>query len=171
MSVWQEFLITAAIVVSMALQFGEHALSWRRLLIPLAIVAGFAVYYLKAIPTSGGDGLFTLVGVAIGVVLGTAAGLLMGVRREATGRVVTTAGIAYVALWVIVFGARLAFVQVATNSPQDLRDVFIWAYQHGITQAGWTAFFILQALVMVGLRTGVVAARAFAGRPLAAAEG
>lgn len=171
MSVWTEFLITAAIIVSMAMQFGTRTLSWRRLLIPLVIVAGFAVYYLKAIPTSGGDGVFTLAGLALGVALGTVAGVLMGVRKDA-GRVVTSAGIAYVALWVITFGVRLAFVQVATNSPNTLRDLFIWAYQHGITEAGWTAFFMLQALAMVAIRTAIVAGRAYLPAPgLAVNEG
>jgi len=167
MSVQQEFLIAAAIIVSMALQFGEHPLSWRRVLLPLVIVGGFAVYYLKAIPTSGNDGLFTAGGLVAGIALGAIAAALMGVRH-ASGRVILTAGIAYVALWVVVFAARFAFAVIATDSPDTLRDLFVWSFQHGITQAGWTAAFILQALAMVGVRTIVVLARAMvAGRGLA----
>src|SRR5215472_11192309 len=123
MSIEQEFLIAAAIVVSMALQFGEHALSWRRVLLPLVIVGGFAVYYLKAIPTTGNDALFTLGGLTVGLALGAVAAALMGVRQE-SGRIILTAGIAYVALWVVVFAARFAFAVVATNSPETLRDLF-----------------------------------------------
>lgn len=167
MSIEQEFLIAAAIIVSMALQFGEHPLSWRRILLPLVIVGGFAVYYLKAIPTSGNDGLFTLGGLVVGLALGAIAAALMGIRHE-SGRIILTAGIAYVALWVVVFGARFGFAIIATNSPETLRNLFVWTFQHGITEAGWTAAFMLQAIAMVGVRTVVVLARAMvSGRSLA----
>jgi len=168
MSIEQEFLIAAAIVVSMALQFGEHALSWRRVLLPLVIVGGFAVYYLKAIPTTGNDALFTLGGLTVGLALGAVAAALMGVRQE-SGRIILTAGIAYVALWVVVFAARLGFAVIATNSPETLGDLFVWTFQHGITEAGWTAAFMLQAIGMVGVRTIAVLARAMvAGRSFTA---
>ena len=170
MSVWTEFLITAAVIVSIALQLGTRTLDWRRLLAPVAIVAGFAVYYLKAIPTSGGDGWFTLAGVALGVGLGTLTGAMVGIRSEA-GRIITTAGIAYASIWIVTFAARFACVQIAVNSPVTLRDVFVWAYQHGITQSGWTAFFLLQALAMVLVRSAIVASRAYlTARPVPAVE-
>lgn len=168
MSIEQEFLIAAAIIISMALQFGEHPLSWRRVLLPLVIVGGFAVYYLKAVPTSGNDALFTLGGLAVGLALGALAAALMGVRQE-SGRIILTAGIAYVALWVVVFAARFAFAVIATNSPETLRDLFVWSFQHGITEVGWTAALMLQAIAMVGVRTIVVVGRAMkAGGRLAA---
>ena len=159
MNVQTELLIAVAIIGSMVLQFGEHRVTWHRLLAPVAIVIGFAVFYLKAIPTSGNDGLFTLVGVTLGIVLGALAAALMRVGRDTSGRRVTKAGLAYVSLWTVVFGGRLAFALVATNSPETLRQLFIWTYQHGITQTGWTAFLMLQAIAMVGLRTVVVWAR------------
>ena len=160
MSVWQQFLIAAAIIFSVALQFGRRRLNWIRVVLPVAIVVGFATYYLKAIPTSGNDALFTLAGLLSGLLFGALAAGLMGVKNE-SGRVILSTGIIYVALWVVVFGARLAFAIVATNSPATLRDLFIWTSEHGITETGWTAAFILQALAMVGLRTVVVALRAF----------
>lgn len=167
MNITTQFLIAAAIIFSIAAQFGRRQLNWWRLLLPLGIVTGFAVYYLKTIPTSGGDGWFTLAGLASGLALGVLAGVLLGMERQ-SGRIIVTAGVAYVALWVVVFGARLAFAEVATNSPETLRQLFVWAYQHGITEAGWTAAFMLQALAMVGVRTLLVAGRAFTTRrPLA----
>lgn len=170
MSVTTELLIAAAIIVSVALQFGDHQLTWQRLLLPLAIVAGFAIYYLKTIPTSGGDGLFTLAGLVTGIVLGSAAGALIRMRRDA-GRLMVTAGVAYLALWIVVFGARLAFALIATNSPETFRQLFIWAYEHGISEAGWTAAFMLQAIAMVGVRTLTVVGRAMlSGRQPVVAE-
>jgi len=167
MSLTTEFLIAAAIIVSVVVQFGRKRLSWVRLFLPLAIVAGFAVYYLKVVPTSGGDGWFTLAGLATGLLLGALAAALIGVQED-SGRIFVTAGIAYIGLWVVVFGARLEFAYVATNSPEALRQVFVWSFEHGITEAGWTAAFMLQALAMVGLRTVVMIGRVLATRrPLA----
>jgi len=159
MNATTQILIAAGIIGSMALQFGDHPATIRRLFGPVLLVAGFAVYYLKAVPTTGNDGVFALSGVLIGVLLGIAAAFLMQVRRDGTGRVILSAGVAYVVLWVVVFGARLAFALVAENSPATLRDLLVYAYQHGITVDGWTAFFMLQAIAMVGVRTAYVGAR------------
>jgi hypothetical protein len=159
MNLTTEILIAGGIIISMALQFGDHRVSVRRLLGPLAIITGFAIFYLRSIPTSGGDGVFSLFGVVSGIALGLLAAAFMGVRRDDEGHVILSAGVAYVALWVVVFGARLGFALIATNSPQTLRGLFIWAYQHGITEAGWIAMFMLSAIAMVGLRTLIVGAR------------
>jgi hypothetical protein len=159
MSVTTEILIAAAIIGSMALQFGDHPGTLRRLIAPLVIIAGLSIYYLKAIPTAGNDGLFALSGVILGLGFGLAAAVLMRVRRDGAGRAILSAGLPYIALWVAVFGARIAFALVATNRPATLSQLFTYAYQHGITAEGWTAFFMLQAIVMVGVRTAVVGAR------------
>jgi hypothetical protein len=172
MSVWQEFLIAAIVIVSVVLQFGERPLNWFRVALPLVIVTGFAIYYLKGIPTSGGDAWFTLGGLAAGLVTGVVAAALMGMRRE-NGRLIVSAGMVYVAFWVAIFGARLGFAVIATQSPDTLRNLFIWSYQHGITELGWTAALFAQAIAMVGLRTVIVAVRAMLLRrhlaPVAAA--
>jgi hypothetical protein len=159
MNITTEVLIAIAIVGSILLQLGSRPVDWRRIALPLVIVTGFAVYYLKGIPTSGNDALFTLAGLILGVVLGAAAGALMKVSKDGAGRVVLTAGVVYAALWIVVFAARLGFVLIAENSPSTFRDLFIWAFQHGITQEGWTDFFLLQALAMVGVRTVITAIR------------
>jgi hypothetical protein len=159
MSVWQEFLIATIIIVSVLLQFGERSLNWFRIAFPLVVVTGFAIYYLKGIPTSGGDGWFTLGGLVVGLVTGGVAAALMGMRRE-NGRLIVTAGLVYVVFWVAIFGARLGFAVIATQSPDTLRSLFIWSYQHGITELGWTAALFAQAIAMIGLRTVIVAVRA-----------
>jgi hypothetical protein len=83
----------------------------------------------------------------------------MGMRRE-NGRLIVTAGLVYVVFWVAIFGARLGFAVIATQSPDTLRSLFIWSYQHGITELGWTAALFAHAIAMVGLRTVIVAVRA-----------
>jgi|SRR5579859_135558 len=159
MNAGTEVLIAGAIIGSMLLQFGSRPASLYRLVAPLAIVTIFAFVYLKAIPTSGSDALFALSGALIGLVFGLAAAVLTGVRRGADGRAILSTGLPYIALWVVVFGARLAFVEVAQNSPETLRQLLVYAFQHGLTETGWTAFFILQAIAMVGVRTAVVGAK------------
>ena len=170
MNLTTEILIAVAIVGSTALQYGTRRADWRRLGAPLLIVVGFAFYYLKGFPTGGNDVLFVLAGAAAGVVLGAIAGFLVGVRRDDAGHAVLVAGIAYMALWIIVFAARLTFAVIAQNRPSTFRDLFVWAYQHGITELGWTDFFLLQALAMVGVRTLLVAARVLLLGPADGAE-
>jgi hypothetical protein len=161
MNLSTELLIAALVVASVVLQFGQHRLSLWRLLLPVVIVGFFATRYLTGFPTEGNDLIFELVGAGIGVVCGVAAGALLGVRRDVQGRVLVTAGIANIALWVAIFGARLVFAWFATNSASFDHALGVFSHQHQITgQAAWTAFFILQAILMIAVRTVFVGARA-----------
>lgn len=162
-----ELLIAALIVGSVLLQFGERKLVWWRLVLPLAIVGYFAAKYLTGFPTQGNDLLFELTGAMIGIATGLIAGALMGVRRTEQDQILVRAGIAYAALWIVVFGARIAFAWVATNNAAFDRQLGLFSYQHQITgEAAWTAFFILQAVLMVAVRSGLVGVRALlAKRP------
>lgn len=162
MDLTTQLLIAVAIVGSVLLQFGERRLALWRLLLPLAIVGYFGVKYLNGFPTAGHDLIFEFSGAAIGIVTGVIAAVLMGVRRDAQGNILVSAGILYAAFWIVVFGARIAFAYAATNSTDFARQIGTFSYQFGITgAAAWTAFFILQAVLMVGVRTAVVAGRAY----------
>ena len=157
-----QIVIAVLIVGSVLLQFGDHRLALWRLISPVAIVAFVGVKYLTGFPTAGTDLIFELSGAAIGIITGLVAAVLMGVGRDTRGNVIVSAGIAYAAFWIVVFGARIAFAYAATNSANFARQLGIFSYQHGITgAAAWTAFFILQAILMVGVRTAVVAGRAY----------
>jgi len=161
-----EILIAVLIVGSVLLQFGEHRYQAWRLLAPLAIVAYFATRYLSGIPTQGNDLLFEIAGAAIGIVTGVVAALLMGVRRDAKGDAILTAGVLYAGFWIVVFGARLAFAFAATNSHEFDRQLGLFSYQHQITgAAAWAAFFIFQAVLMVVVRSLIVGARVLMARP------
>ena len=166
MDLTTELLIAGLIVGSVLLQFGEHRVSPWRLVLPLAIVGYFAARYLTGFPTAGNDLVFELTGAGIGIVTGAIAAALTGVRRDARGDVFVTAGVLYVAFWIAVFAARIGFAVAATNSHDFARQLGSFSYQYGITgAAAWTAFFILQAVLMVGVRTVVVGARAFVFQP------
>jgi hypothetical protein len=162
MSLSTELLIAAAVVGSVVLQFGEHKLHIWRLVLPIGIVAVFAGKYLTGFPTQGNDLLFELSGAALGIASGLAAGALLEVRRDSEGAILVKAGLANLALWIAIFGARLVFAWFATNSPSFDHQLGVFSYQHQITgAAAWTAFFILQAVLMVGVRALYVGARAF----------
>ncbi len=143
-----------------ATQIGTHRLTIRRLLLPLLAAGVVAYHYVHSIPTAGGDLDFEISLSLAGALFGILAASLMSVERDQrTGRLMTRAGFAYAALWVIVFGGRLAFAWGASNLWG--RQVMQFSVQHSITgSAAWTAAFILMALSMVVARTAVVAARA-----------
>ena len=147
-------------VFVIATQMGRRRSHLRRLLLPFLAVGIVGYHYLQSVPTVGGDLDFevslSLAGALCGVL---AAGLMNVERDEQTGRIVTQAGVAYAALWVIVFGGRLAFAWAASHLWSH--QVAQFSIQHAITgSAAWTAAFVLMALSMVVARTVVVALRA-----------
>jgi DMSO/TMAO reductase YedYZ heme-binding membrane subunit len=152
------FVGLAAFII--ATQMGRRRLSLRRLLLPFLAVGVVAYHYLHSVPTVGGDLDFEISLSLAGALCGVLAARLMNVERdEQTGQIVTQAGVAYAALWAIVFGGRLAFAWGASNLWSH--QVMQFSLQHAITgSAAWTAAFILMALSMVLARTAVTAVRA-----------
>lgn len=157
MDLTSQILIAALVVGSIAFQYGRRQLNLLRLALPIAGVAYAGARYLTGIPTEGGDLLFATVGLLSGAALGVFSSWLMGVERVA-GKTYLVAGVAYVAMWVAVFAARLAFAWGVQNVFGH--QVGVFSYQHQLTAAGWIAFFILQAIAMVAARTVVIGARA-----------
>jgi hypothetical protein len=86
------------------------------------------------------------------------------VRRDRSGGLVTRAGTAYAALWVLVIGGRMAFAYGADHwFPVAIGRFSI---THRITGAdAWTAAFVLMALTMVLVRVLVTAVSARAATP------
>lgn len=152
------FVGLAAFII--ATQMGRRHLTLRRLLLPFLAVGIVAFQYLHSVPTVGGDLDFEISMSLAGILCGMLAGFLMSVERDQqTGRLMTQAGVAYAALWIIVFGGRLVFAWGATHLWQH--QMMQFSIQHAITSsAAWTAAFVLMALSMVVTRTAVVAVRA-----------
>jgi hypothetical protein len=154
--------IAAAIIVT---QVGRHPFTLHRFLLPVLIAGGVAYYYLQGVATTSGaldvEIILSLAGVAFGIV---AAMLIQVERNPQTGQVVMQAGLTYAALWIAVFGGRLAFAWAATN---------VWHHQigqfsvaHALTGNAWTNAFVLMAVTMVLARTiGVGARVALLNRP------
>lgn len=159
MSSSQLLLNVALLVFVLGTNLGTRAITGRRLLLPVALVAVLGWVFLQDVPTIGGDLRLEIAGTLIGVVLGIGAAALMPVRRDGAGRLVTVAGAGYAALWIAVIGGRIVFAYSATGWASRSVGEFSMAQQ--ITGAdAWTAAFVLMALAMVLSRVAVTATRA-----------
>jgi hypothetical protein len=148
--------LTATVLIA---QLGRHTLTWRRMLLPLAVAALVGRQYLQTIPTVGGDLDFEILCAAFGAACGVLAASLVTLERDAmSGRIITRAGLAYAAVWVSVLGGRLGFAYLATNAWSA--QVRQFSIDHAITAGAWTSAFVLMALAMVVARILVVGGRA-----------
>ena len=144
------YLISLGILALMLITVvGTHELTLRRLARPVLIVLAVAAFYLRSFPTEGNDVQLVLTGLAAGVLLGIVSGLFVRVHRDAsTGKLLTTAGFGFAALWIAVTAARVLFIYGADHwFSQGLAD---FSRTHLITGAdAWTAAFVVLSLAMV----------------------
>jgi hypothetical protein len=166
-----EYLLNIGILaLVLATNLGTRTLTWRRLMVPVALVALAGGSFLRQMPTQGHDVELELAGLTAGVLLGVLAALLVHVRRVRE-RMVTIAGAGFVALWFAVVGGRMLFAYGAQHWYG--RAIGQFSRVHQITGSGaWTAAFVLMALAMVISRvlvTGAQAARLGASVPVVAA--
>ena len=108
MSTSQLVLNVGLLVFVLGTNLGTRAVTGKRLLLPVGLVLVAGWFFLQDLPTTAGDTRLELAGALTGVALGVAAAALMPVRRDGTGRIVTTAGVGYAVLWIAVIGGRIA---------------------------------------------------------------
>lgn len=141
---------------------GTHRVSRSTVLVPLTVVLAVAGWIFHDLPTAGHDIELELIGAAAGLVFGLAATALTRTRRH-DGQLVSTAGAAFAAVWVIAIGGRMLFAQWATHS--GARIVSEFSLRHQISGAdAWAAGFIVMALTMVTVRLVVTAVQVLALR-------
>ena len=164
MSSAQYALNLGLLVYILGSNLGTRRLTPRRLALPVVLVGVAAWILLRDLPTLGNDVRLELVGAAAGAVLGVVAGLLVRVRRQHTGVLVTRAGTAYGVLWLVVIGGRMAFAYGADHWFPVAIGRF--SMTHRITGAdAWSAAFVLMALTLVLVRVLVTAVSARAATP------
>lgn len=155
MSTSQYALNVALLAYILLSNLGIHAVTRRRLVLPVVLVVVAGEVFLHDLPTAGNDARLELVGLGVGVLLGVVAGLLVRVRRSGS-EVLMSAGTAYAALWVGVIGGRMVFAYGADH--WFTQRIGLFSYEHRITGAdAWTAAFVLMALAMVLTRVAVTA--------------
>ena len=161
MNTSQYLLNLGLLALILGTNLGTRTLTVRRMLLPVALVAVAGYAYLRNLPTLGNDTRLELAGLTAGAVLGVVAALLVDVRRDRDGSVVTRAGVAFAALWIAVIGGRMLFAYGADHWFHAAIGRF--SYVNEITGSdAWTAAFVLMALAMVVTRqlvTGAQAAR------------
>jgi hypothetical protein len=152
-----DYLLDLALVAVVLLQVRGRRLTFRSLIIPIAIVVFAATQYLHSVPTSGNDLWLAGIGVTAGTALGVLTGLFTSVRSGAQGAY-AKAGVVAAILWLVGVGTRFAFQVYASNGGGPAIERF--SAHHAITStAAWTAALILMAFGEVIARTAVLGAR------------
>jgi hypothetical protein len=165
MSSAQYALNVRLLVYILGTNLGTRRLTRARLLSPIVLVGVAPWFLLRDVPTVGNDVKLELIGAGTGAVLGVVAGLLVRVRQDRAGAVVTHAGAGYAALWAAVIGGRMTFAYGADHRYPAAIGRF--SMTHQITGADvWTAAFVMMALAMVLVRVVVTAVSARTARPV-----
>jgi hypothetical protein len=163
-SVWVINLVVLAVLLEADL--GRRKIGWFRVVRPLGGAAYVVLTYMVVVPTSGNNVALEVAGAGVGVILGLASHLFISVRFDPTkgkaGRSVSHAGVAYGVFWVIVFGARLAFIYSSEHLFSRSLGQFLAAHQLALN--GLTDALIFMALTMAVARSVLLAGRGLAAR-------
>ncbi|MGF1425637.1 hypothetical protein [Kitasatospora sp. LaBMicrA B282] len=174
MSVSDYLLYTGLFVAVLVTQLGTRRPDAKRLVLPIAIVAGIGAKYLKAMPGGSMPHLLEAAGLAAGLLFGLASIALIKVRRdEKDHRLVTVSGWPYAALWTLALALRLGFAYGSTH--WFTHQLASFSIAHHVPSDTYGTAFVLMVLTMITVRTVGVMARAraaratigFAGLPLA----
>ena len=130
-----------------------------RLLRPV-IAAAVIVPLFICQPATHGTGLVVeIAGIIAGLLGGLAAVALTGVYRSRdTGKPVSSAGVPYAALWIVIIGARAAFSYGTAHWFKA--PLVSWCIANQVSSAAITDGLIFMALAMVLVRTAGLGIRA-----------
>jgi peptidoglycan/LPS O-acetylase OafA/YrhL len=109
-------LNVAVLFIVLFRNVGVHDVTRRRFTVPVVIIAAVGLVFLRHVPTQGNDGSFEVLGLAAGILLGVAAGALLRLERNRSGRLQTRAGAAFAGLWIVIIAGRVAFSEGATHT-------------------------------------------------------
>lgn len=162
MSLLQLLLSLGILGFILLTNLGVHLVTRWRIVLPLVLV-GIVASVLPIAAPGGNDHLLETSGLLVGAILGIAAGLLAPARLDGAGRVVTAAGGAFAALWVVATAVRIFFAEGSTYLFAKALTSF--SELHRVTARGWTSAFVDLALAMVLARVLVLGhqARRLAG--------
>ncbi|MCC3769388.1 hypothetical protein [Streptomyces sp. UNOC14_S4] len=168
-----DYIVNGILVLLVVRQVRGSRLDLVNLVLPVVLVSGTAVYYLRSVPTEGNDLVLELVLAGAGAALGVLCGLTTHLTRKADG-VHAKAGIAAAALWVGGMAFRTVFAFADDHGAGDSIAGFSRDHQISSAQA-WVAAFVLMALAEAVARLVVIRYRGYrlaspsrAARPVAA---
>jgi hypothetical protein len=152
-----DYLLNGLLVLSIVRQLRGRKLADINLLIPFVVVAYVGPHYLHSVPTSGNSLLLVVLGTAAGLTLGILCGVCSLVYRTTDGSLfVRATGIAAV-LWILGIGARLGFSLYADHGGGP--SIAHFSAAHSLTMHAWVAALVLMALAEVVSRTAVLLVR------------
>ncbi|MDH6111695.1 hypothetical protein P3T36_002010 [Kitasatospora sp. MAP12-15] len=155
-----EYCVQLVLVLLVVRQIKGGRLDLVGLILPIALIAGTAAYYLRSVPTAGGDLGLELGLASLGTVLGIAAGATTRVWATSDEGVHAKAGVAAAALWVGGIGARIAFVLATEHTGFATTVADFSRTQHIDGQQAWVAGFVLMALCEAVARLVTIRLRA-----------
>ena len=154
-----DYITDVLLIAVVVLQMRTRTLTLRSLLLPIGLVAGAGIAYLRPISLAGNNLVLIAVLLAAGVSLGSLSGLATSVWRRDDGGVVSRAGTLAAFLWVLGMGARFAFAIYVTHS--GAASVARFSFKHQITGAHiWEFALVLMAYGEVLSRITVLQLRA-----------
>ena len=153
-----DYLIDSALVLLVLLQIKERSLTSKALIRPLVIVGIAVVNYLHGIPTAGNDLVLVSVLAMLGLLIGTASGQTVLMRRGPDGEVLARARWLSCFFWVLGMGSRFAFLIWINNG--GAATIGHFSAQHAITSGeAWTVALLAMAVFEVCGRSLLLAAR------------
>ncbi|GAA1230940.1 hypothetical protein GCM10009665_21670 [Kitasatospora nipponensis] len=166
-----EYCVQLVLILLVVRQIKGGRLDLAGLVLPIVLIAATAAYYLRSIPTGGGDLALELGLAALGAGLGIAAGFTTRVWATRDEGVHAKAGLVAAALWVGGIGARVVFVLAAEHTGFGTVVADFSRDQQITGSQAWVAAFVLMALSEAVARLVTVRLRArTAQRRLAALD-
>jgi hypothetical protein len=154
----QTWILIAAVFAAVVLtRLGRHRYTRRQRTLTLVVVAVLLAKYVRGMPTTGHDLALELGCVAVGALFGI--GMLAATsvgRDERSGQIWVRAGLAYMVLWVVMLGTRIAFAYSATGwARSDIGHFF--ASNHLSPTAVTPAFVLMTigSLAVVSIGTAI----------------
>jgi hypothetical protein len=161
LQIW--ILILAVFAAVVLTRIGRHRYTRRQRILTLAVVAVLFLKYVRHMPTTGHDPVLEAGCAAIGAVFGLTMLAVTSVDRDQRdGKVWVKAGIAYLALWVLLLGARVLFAYAATGWARH--DIGRFLASHQLSGSAITPAFVLMTIgCLVVVTIGLAIRAALAG--------
>jgi hypothetical protein len=156
-------VVVLALVLSRDLG-ARRSISILRIILPLILAASIIPMFMKEVTTHGNGLLFELAGVMAGIIGGLLVLTQVRVYRSPqTGKPVSSAGLGYATVWIMIIGARAVFSYGAGHWYDA--ELGKWLYTNDISVTAMTDGLIFMAVAMLLTRTAGFALRGRAISP------